>query len=933
MRPTAGSLPASDDPNRAVLILRDGTVASVRPSRRGDERDIARFFHDLSPESRIRRFFTSAEPSDALIAQMSDSSDPARGLTLLVHREIDGTVRPIAVASYSAAGPPVAEVAFAVDDRFQRNGLGSLLFERLAAAAAAYGFERLEAATEADNAGMLEVFRDSGFAIRSKTSAGYVELQLMLTPSQAAVQGAEERERRAVAASLRPLLAPRAVAVVGASRDPNRLGRRVLDALRRGGFNGPVHAVNPNAETIDGLRAYRSARELPDGVDLAVLAVPRDAILGVVDDCAAAGVASLVVITAGFAEAGAAGRALQHSLLDRVRQHGMRMVGPNCMGVLNAAPGVRLNASFAPYMPPGGSVALSSQSGALGLAILELAGRRAVGLSTFVSVGNKADVSGNDLLQYWESDPETSVILLYLESFGNPRHFGRIARRVGRSKPIVAIKAGRSRSGRRAAGSHTAALAASETAVTALFHQAGVIRADTIDEMFDIAACLEAQPLPEGRRVAVVTNAGGPGILAVDACESAGLEVPELPAAVQQQLRTFLPPEAGIGNPVDLIASARPEQYRRAIEVLLGAPQVDILIVIFTPIDPHSVEGVFAAIRAAVAAGRQAGAKRKPVLACLMAEPGATPLPAGDERIPTYPFPENAARAAGKVARYAAWRALPPALLWAFDDVGTSEVRDLCRGILKRRGPGWLDADEARQILDAFRIPLVAATPARSAGEAAALAAGLGFPVVAKIQGGGGLHKTDVGGVRVGLTSEREVRAAFEDLSAVAAAQAREHDVRGVAIQPMIAGGVETIIGVTEDPQFGALIAFGLGGVHVEVLQDVAFRMTPLTDRDADELLHGIRGFKLLEGFRGHPPADIEALREILLRVAQLVEEVPEIAELDLNPVIALAPGQGCRVVDARVKVGWPRRGREARSDGSSASGDAATPAREDAIS
>ena len=912
MRKAAPALPVGDYLNHPRVVLRDGTVASIRVASAQDGEALRRFFHELSPESRRRRFFTPAEPSAAIIQRLADAHDPDRALTLIVDRYVDDgaaeasnrAVRPIATASYLAVNDRVAEVAFAVDDRFQGKGLASMLLERLAVIASQHGFDRFQASTLTDNTPMLEVFRDSGFEIRSKSSAGSVELQLTLAPSAEGVRVAEERDRAATAASLGPMLTPAAVAVVGASRDPSSIGRRVLDALRAAGFKGPIYPVNPGASEIDGLRCYPSARELPAGTDLAVLAVPSARVLEVVDDCAAAAVKSLLVISAGFAEVGDAGRALQEQLVERVRNYGMRMIGPNCMGLINASPEVSLNASFSPVMPPPGRIGFSSQSGALGLAILELARQRGVGLSTFISVGNKADVSGNDLLQYWELDPSTSVILLYLESFGNARRFGRIARRIARTKPIVAVKAGRTRAGSRAAGSHTAALAASDVAVNALFQQSGVIRADTIDEMFDIAACLDAQPLPAGRRVAVVTNAGGPGILAVDACEAAGLEVSEFSSATRDRLQEFLPAEATVTNPVDMVASAGPDAYRRTIEIALQSPDVDALIVIFAPVDRRTSGEILAAIREGIAAGRRAGATGKPVLACVMAESGKlTPLEVEGEHVPAYAFPENAARALGRVAAYAHWKSQPPALFWGFDDIRPDDARELCREVLADRHDDWLTPEEVRRVLNAFGLPLLPTLLARTADDAVGLAAALGYPVVAKLQTRRILHKSEAGAVRVGLASERAVRGAFRDLSELAAANGVTSREEGVVMQPMIGGGVETIIGVTEDRLFGPLVGFGLGGIHVEVLKDVHFRVAPLTDRDADELLHEVRAYKLLEGYRGHPPADIEALRDVLLRIARLAEEVPEIAELDLNPVIALPPGNGCRIVDARIRV------------------------------
>ena len=904
MHPIPPSLPAAEMAASPRIVLRDGSVATVRPTTRADVNAMRQFFRSLSPESRYRRFLTASEPPDAVIERLGDSTNPAKNLTLIAQRSVGGSLCIIAAASYTAVNTDTAEAAFAVADQFQGKGLGTALLERLAVAAADRGFRRFQATTLADSLPMLEVFRDSGFEIRSKSVSGSVDVQLSLDPSVTSVSAEEQRSRLATAASLGPLLEPRAVAVVGASRDRRSLGRRVLDAVMAAGFTGPVYAVNPQATEIAGLTAYHSARDLPVGVDLAVVAVPAASVLTVVDDCAAAGVRALVVITAGFAEAGPDGRALQEQLTEKVRNYGMRMIGPNCMGLVNANPRVRLNASFSPIVPPSGRIGLLSQSGALGLAILELATERRLGLSTFVSAGNKADVSGNDLLEYWEGDSSTGVMLLYLESFGNSRRFARLARRIARQKPLVVVKSGRTRAGSRAASSHTAALAASDIAVDALFHQSGVIRADTLDEMFDIAACLDAQPLPQGRRVAVMTNAGGPGILAADACEAAGLSLTELSAGTRTRLAAWLPPMASCGNPVDMIASAGAMQYQRTIDALLKAPEVDSVIVIFTPVDVGGSSDVVQAIRDGVVAGRRGGAIGKPVLACVMADPGRpVPIEAGDERIPAYAFPENAVRALGKVTTYAEWRAQPPGLLWGFDDLHVDDARTICRAALAARGACWLTDDEVHQVLSGFSLPLAPSAVAHSADEAVALAAVMGFPVAAKLSSPRVPHKTDIGAVQFNLSDAPAVRKAFNDIVAAAGRIVPTAAVNGVMIQPMIVGGVETMIGIAQDPLFGPLIAFGLGGIHVEILGDVRFRIAPLTDRDVDELLHDIKGFPLLQGYRGHPAADLEALRELLLRVSRFADDVPEIAELDLNPVIALAPGSGCRIVDARIRV------------------------------
>jgi acetyl coenzyme A synthetase (ADP forming)-like protein len=905
VRPRYLPVPYQDAAESGRLILRDGTTAQIRPARPDDCEAMRLLFERLAPESRRRRFFSASLPRPELLTALCDNSDPRSALTLVVTRVQEGESRIVATGSYLAKTASTAEIAFAVDDVLHGKGLGTLLLERLALLAVRNGFTQFWAVTHADNRAMRDVFRESGFTVEERLDGGEIEVKLAVVPNEASVARLELRDRVATAASLRPFFQPRSVAVVGASRDPSSIGYRILEALVLSRFQGPVYPINPKATVVGCFRAYPSVRELPEPVDLVVIAVPRDAVMGVVDDCAARGVRALVVITAGFAEVNAEGRALQKSLVEKVRGYGMRMIGPNCMGLLNTAPAVRLNASFSPVFPPPGRVAMSSQSGALGLAILAAATRFGLGLSTFVSVGNKADVSGNDLLQYWEEDAGTEVILLYLESFGNPRRFARIARRVSRRKPIVAIKSGRTQAGGRAAGSHTAALAAKEVAVEALFHLTGVIRAETLPEMFDLAAALASQPLPRGRRVAIVTNAGGPAILCTDVCEAGGLIIPELSDATKSRLATALPAAASVANPVDMIASATPEQYAQVVETALASGEVDALIVIYIPVGLSATEAIVTAVGEGVAHARANGAGDRPVLACLMAEQTLqTEFDLGKERIPFYAFPEAAGRVLSKIAAYAEWRTQPEGLIPDFEDQDLSSAREVCRKALAQRGSGWLSAQETRAVLTAARLPLPAGGVATTAEETVELARGIGFPVAVKLASRQLVHKTEVGGVCLNLADAGAVRRAFEEIRESLARTDQLGAMDGVVVQPMIAGGVEVMLGVTQDPLFGPLIAFGLGGVHVEILADVCFRVTPLTDRDAAEMVRSIRGFRLLEGYRGHPPADLEAIQEMLLRVSCLVEELPEITDLDMNPVFALPPGQGCWIADARIQVG-----------------------------
>ena len=898
VRPAYQPLPVQEAPEAGRLVLRDGTTAQLRLATAADQQALHDFFLNLSPASRYHRFFSAGMPAPAVIASLCASADPRSSLTLLVLRTQQGVQRVVATGSYFAEERQTAEAAFAVDDGFQGKGLGTLLLERLAVLAAKHGFTRFWAVTHADNRAMRDVFRESGFVVEERPRDGSVEVELALLPSAQSVARSELRDRVATVASLRPFFRPAAVAVVGASRDPASIGFRLLAALLRQDFAGPVYPVNPRASEICARPAWPSVRDLPGPVDLAVVAVPPAAVLAVIDECAARGVRAVLLITAGFAEVGPAGRALQQQLVERVRGHGMRLIGPNCMGLLNTDPAVRLNATFTAAFPPRGRVAMSSQSGAVGLAVLAAARRLNLGLSSFVSVGNKADVSGNDLLQYWEEDEGTAVILLYLESFGNPRRFAPIARRVSRRKPIVALKSGRSAAGGRAASSHTAALATSESAVSALFRQSGVIRAETLEEMFDLAALLSSQPLPAGRRVAIVTNAGGPAILAADACEAGGLTLPVFSSALQARLAAFLPSTASMANPVDMIASATPEHFRQAVQLVLSAGEADAVLAMYTSVDPTQRAAVLQAIGAGVADGRAAGTKGTPVAACVLGvEEAPQRIDAAGECVPAYPFPEAAARALGKAAAYAAWRAQPPGVVLDFTDSDLAAARAICQSA----GAGWLSAAATRAVLAAAGVALPPGGVAESAAAAVALAEDVGFPVAVKLASRRIVHKTEVGGVHLNLSDAAAVRAAFAAIEARLRAEGRLDAFDGVVVQPMLRGGVEIMIGMTQDPLFGPLVAFGLGGIHVEILGDVCFRVAPLTDRDAAEMVRSIRGCRLLQGYRGHPAADLAGIEELLLRISRLVEEVPVIAELDLNPVFAQAAG--ALVVDARIRV------------------------------
>jgi acetyl coenzyme A synthetase (ADP forming)-like protein len=894
----------ADHTESGSLIMRDGSTAAIRPAEPSDAVMMQQFVDRLSPESRRRRFFSESSPSSDSTAALCHSSNPRSQFTLVVTRVWKGTLRIIAAGSYWARDEQTAEVAMAVDDAFHGKGLGTLLLERLALQAIRHGFIRLWAVTHAENLAMREVFRESGFTAHEAYEGEDMAVELSLIPTEKTVTRGEVRERLATTASLRPFFQPQSIAIIGVSHDPHKIGYRLLDAVTAGGFRGGIYPVNPKATDIKNIRTYPSVQEIPEPVDLAIIAVPRGSVSSVIDECAAKGIRACVIITAGFAEAGADGAALQRQLVAKVRQHGMRMIGPNCFGIVNTDPAVRLNATFTSLFPPQGKVAMSSQSGALGLATLAGARRVRLGISSFASVGNKADVSTNDLLQYWEEDPATDTILLYVESFGNPRRFARIARRVSRCKPIIAVKAGRSQSGRRAASSHTAALAASDVAVDALFHQAGVIRAESLDELLNLAAGLSNQPLPPGRRVGIVTNAGGPAILCTDACEAGALVVPELSDRTKATLASSLPSVASLNNPVDLIASATSDQYAKTIETLLSADEIDALIILYIALTVRDTADIARGILTGIENGRKAGAKTKPVFIGWMAEGDMDrTFSVQAETIPTYPLPETPALVLSKAMSYGEWRKQRPGMVPDFDDLDLAAARTICATTLSQRGTGWLKTEETRNILNAIRLSIQAGGVAKTADEAAALASGVGYPVAVKLASHQIVHKTEIGGVQLNLKDEQAVRRAFDSMRMRLAETNQLGAMEGVLVQPMVTGGVEVMVGVTGDPLFGPLIAFGLGGIHVEILGDIRFRITPLTDRDAAEMIRRIKGYRLLTGYRSHPPVDLEALKETLLRVSRLVEEIPQISELDLNPFFALPPGQGCRIVDARIRV------------------------------
>jgi acetyl coenzyme A synthetase (ADP forming)-like protein len=885
------------------VLLKDGSIMRLRPIKGEDVERWLAFVSRLSPRTKYLRFhhIPTLSREDAIRFCNVDYKDTFAFVAEVLrdkHEEIVAIGR-----YYRLPDKSTAEVAFVIEDPYQGKGIGTKLMEWLANVARDNDITAFEASVLAENEEMMTVFRDYGFHIISRLEEGEYHVSFPIARTGRVVKKEAERERLSTLASLGSILSPHSVAVIGASRKPGTIGRLIFECIMENGFSGVVYPVNPNAEAVGAVKAYDSVLDVPGDVDLAVIVVPARLVASVADECGRKGVRSVIVISDGFRERGEEGAARERELRYVALGHGMRLVGPNCMGVINTDPSVRLNASFSLVYPPQGNVAFLSQSGAMGLAILDYTSKLNMGISSFVSVGNRADISANDLLQYWEQDPATQVILLYLESFGNPRKFSRIARRVSRFKPIVAVKSGVTAAGSRAASSHTGALATSEVASEALFRQAGIIRVSTMSELFDVATLLANQPVPKGRRVAIVTNGGGPGILAADACESYGLTLPAFSAEAISKLKAAIKRDIAINNPLDVTAGARGDEFVGVLKVLAKDPGIDSVFVIFIPptvVDPAEMDD---AIRQAAPLFRRC---EKPLLACIMGGPSFRgKLGSGGRFVPNYAFPEDAVLALSKVAGYGESLQRPKGSIPKIRGIKREKARRIIESALTRTvaRPLWLSAEEISGLLNAYGIRVVETVVAGTVAEAASLASRIGFPVAVKLASATIVHKTDVGGVRLDLKSEGEVKAAFEDIKSRLTEMGRQDEMAGVIVQRMVRGGVETIVGVTQDPSFGPLIMFGLGGIYAELMKDVAVRLHPLTDIDARELVGSIRMARLFQGFRGAPLSDTEALEDLLLRLSALVEDVPQIAELDLNPVKVMPKGEGCWVVDARVML------------------------------
>jgi acyl-CoA synthetase (NDP forming)/GNAT superfamily N-acetyltransferase len=868
---------------QSYALLADGTTLTIRPAGPEDYEPVRQLHEAMSPDNLYFRFFSASQVSAEREARrVCLGGGP--GLVALLGLLGDEVV---GVASYQlTADAAAAELALAVADGMHRRGVATLLLEHLVSLARARGVKVLVADVLPDNYPVLRVLNDAGLAVRRKYADGVVELS-MPVPRNAALGEANTwldavagRDKQAGVASLESLLAPRSAAVIGLGS----IGRTILLNIRDAGFAGPLFAVSPDGGDIEGIPCVPSVAELPEAPDLAVLAVPAARVVAAAEECGRRGVGSLVVTTSDLTPAQESG------LLEAVRRGNMRLVGPNSFGV--AVPGARLGATFDVPRPSPGHTGLVVQSGGVGAALVEQFSRLGIGISSFVSVGDELDVSGTDMLLWWEADDTAELAVLYLESFGRPRRFARTARRVTAKIPVLTVHAGRSVPGQRAAASHTAAATAPLITRQALFEQAGIVATPSFGELIDAAVLMASQPIPAGQVVAIVSNGGGAAVLAADACAEAGLAVARTSQQTRNRLRELLPAGSALDGPVDTTDAVSAEAFREALHVAAAQDGVDAVTVLVVRRGPADLIPVLAA-----------GPLPVPVAAVVLGQPEAIRLLPGDGTgpgggsVPAYAYPEAAARALARAARYGSWRSRPTGTVPELSNLRVADAQSIIDAFLSRMpGGGWLSAEEADDLLRCYGIPMVEFRRAGSADAAVEVAARLGGHVVIKADVPGLLHKTTAGAVERDLRGADEVRAAMSRLQARFAGR-----MSGVLIEPMITGGVETIVGVVQEPVFGPVVVFGLGGIATDVLGDHAARLAPLTGADADDLIHSIRAAPALLGQPGRPAADIGAVRDTLLRVSRLADDLPQVAELDLNPVIARP--DGVVAVDARVRV------------------------------
>ncbi len=871
------------------IVLKDGTSVLIRECSDDDSKKLKEFVESLSDSSIEGRFMQNI-PRDLAVELLK--KDKTLSIVAIRNDKIIGH------GAIYGKGPVSAEIAILVSEQFQSKGLGTAMLGLLTEYAIRSGVYEVKSYVSPENYKMISVLKNLGFPVESEAKPGVLEVRFPPSSLPEAIEKFEHRDSISAVNAVKFFLEPKGIAVIGASGDRNAIGGQLFFNLIESDYQGPIFPVNPSREFVQGIKTYKSVLDIPYPIDVAFIVVPYQYVNSVAKECGQKGVKGLIIISSGFSEVGGDGVQRQQELMKICSDYGMRVIGPNCMGVANTDTKVKMNGQFSPFKPRNGRISFLSQSGALGIAVIDITNKLGLGMSSFVSVGNKADISGNDLIQYWEQDPNTDVILMYLESFGNPIKFSRIAKRVTKTKPIIVVKSGRFGAGFRATQSHTGALlSASDVTVDALLKQSGVIRAQTLDEMFDLAALLSSQPVPRGNRVAIVTNAGGAGILAADACEAMGLKVPELTQETQEKLRAFLPPIASVRNPVDMSAGAGPEGYEKVLDVLKDVDYIDSIIVIFIP--PVVMDQSVVSSKILSAAKRIDG--KKTIASVFMAYRGVPDILIGDGvKIPSFPFPEDAASALAKATEYGKWKYAPISKPKEVAVKDRERVKAIISKALSNK-ESWLSYNEASEILENYGIPVVKTIIAKNPEEIRSKMNNFEGNVVVKAYGPKLIHKSDMGAVKLNVLPLQAGDVAENMLNSL---KKMNVDVDYFVVQEMIPEGIEMIVGSSVDPSFGPVVVTGMGGKLVELLKDISIRLAPVTEKDVEEMISELKTSQILYGYRGGIVGDIDAYKDIISKVSALVYDNPEIMELDLNPVLIMEKGKGAKVVDFRLRVG-----------------------------
>lgn len=891
------------DDFKGKVVLHDGSTMIFRPIRKDDAPAWLDFYHRLS--ARAETLQLQRVPANLGIedSQRYCNVDYVNQFALVAEIREDCQWRIVAVGRYTRLpDPQIAEISFNVLESHQGKGIGAKLIEWLAAAARKQGIVTFQAQVLPENTTLLSIFQSYGFHMRQVLENGVYQISFSIIKTPIVEKQKEERAAQSTIKSLTYFFKPRSVAVIGASNRTGSMGNLILNSMLHCGFKGAIYPINANYDSVMSVKAYPSVLEVPGDIDLGIIATPSSQILNIVDECGRKKVKGLIVIADGFREKDEKGAIVEKEMVDIASGYGMRIIGPNCMGLINTDPEAKLKATFAWIDPLPGNISFVSQSGALGQGVLEYANSLGIGFANFVSVGNRADIGSTDLLQYWEKDPKTQVILLYLESFDNPEVFSRVSRRVSLQKPILAIKGGSTPEGSRATRSHTGAMATPGVVSDALLREAGIVAVNSINELFDSAILLANQPVPQGRNVVVVSNGGGPGIMAADACVRNGLKLPELSAQTLAQIKSVVKRDININNPVDLTAGVSAEEFEAVLKILAKDTQYDAILTLYVSPSGEDIPKIEHAIGQASPLIRENG---KAVLSCFVGKTMSKGKVLGGHFVPYYVFPEEAAIALANAARYYELKTREIGKIPEFTGVNREQGHQLVKNTLTEssKRPLWLSNRDVNNLFKFYGIRCAEIVTADTPGQAAKMAEQAGFPVVIKLNSTTITHKTDVGGVILNVNTAQEASQAFTKIKDNLSQLGRENEMQGVTVQPQVRDGVEVIVGVAKDPLLGHVIMFGMGGVMAELMQDKAVRLHPLTDVKAGELIESVKISRLLQGYRGMTPYDVLSLRDLLLRISTMIEDIPQIMEMDLNPVIVQPVGKGYWVVDSRIMV------------------------------